>query len=219
MKANGEAYFADVTLHEGRGTVKAVGSFDSRALRYRANVSIRDLNLHHFMPRDSIYTLSADINAQGQGTDFLSPRTTLQADTRIHHLRYGFWNLDHINATAHLDKGHALLDVLSDNPLVKGHVTMDALMNTKRLIANMSADVDHVDLFRMQVVPQPLSIGLCGSFDVNSDLKLTHTLTGLVSDITVRDSVKAERTEFVGIHARTDCDTTLLRAQSGDFIV
>ena len=219
MKANGEAYFADVTLHEGRGTVKAVGSFDSRALRYRANVSIRDLNLHHFMPRDSIYTLSADINAQGQGTDFLSPRTTLQADTRIHHLRYGSWNLDHINATAHLDKGHALLDVLSDNPLVKGHVTMDALMNTKRLIANMSADVDHVDLFRMQVVPQPLSIGLCGSFDVNSDLKLTHTLTGLVSDITVRDSVKAERTEFVGIHARTDCDTTLLRAQSGDFIV
>ena len=111
------------------------------------------------------------------------------------------------------------IDFVSDNALIKGRVSMDALMDTKRLIANMSADVDHVDLYRMQVVGAPLTLGLCGSFDVNSDMKLNHYLSGLISDITVRDSVKSRRTEFIGIHARTDRDTTLLRAQSGDFIV
>ena len=219
VKANGEQYSADVTVNEGKGTVKAVGSFDTRFMRYDANLSVRDLNIHHFMPRDSIYTVSADITAKGQGTDFLSPRTSLQADGRVHHLRYGSWNLDKITASARLSKGHALIDFVSDNALIKGRVSMDALMDTKRLIANMSADVDHVDLYRMQVVGAPLTLGLCGSFDVNSDMKLNHYLSGLISDITVRDSVKSRRTEFIGIHARTDRDTTLLRAQSGDFIV
>ena len=219
VKANGEQYSADVTVNEGKGTVKAVGSFDTRSMRYDANLSVRDLNIHHFMPRDSIYTVSADITAKGQGTDFLSPRTSLQADGRVHHLRYGSWNLDKITASARLSKGHALIDFVSDNALIKGRVSMDALMDTKRLIANMSADVDHVDLYRMQVVGAPLTLGLCGSFDVNSDMKLNHYLSGLISDITVRDSVKSRRTEFIGIHARTDRDTTLLRAQSGDFIV
>ena len=219
MKANCEQYSADVTVNEGKGTVKAVGSFDTRSLRYDANLSVRDLNIHHFMPRDSIYTVSADITAKGQGTDFLLPRTSLQADARVHHLRYGSWNLDRITASARLSKGHALIDFVSDNALIKGRVGMDALMDTKHLIANMSADVDHVDLYRMQVVGAPLTLGLCGSFDVNSDMKLNHYLSGLISDITVRDSVKSRRTEFIGIHARTDRDTTLLRAQSGDFIV
>ena len=219
VKANGEQYSADVTVNEGKGTVKAVGSFDTRFMRYDANLSVRDLNIHHFMPRDSIYTVSADITAKGQGTDFLSPRTSLQADGRVHHLRYGSWNLDKITASARLSKGHALIDFVSDNALIKGRVSMDALMDTKRLIANMSTDVDHVDLYRMQVVGAPLTLGLCGSFDVNSDMKLNHYLSGLISDITVRDSVKSRRTEFIGIHARTDHDTTLLRAQSGDFIV
>ena len=219
VKANGEQYSADVTVNEGKGTVKAVGSFDTRFMRYDANLSVRDLNIHHFMPRDSIYTVSVDITAKGQGTDFLSPRTSLQADGRVHHLRYGSWNLDKITASARLSKGHALIDFVSDNALIKGRVSMDALMDTKRLIANMSTDVDHVDLYRMQVVGAPLTLGLCGSFDVNSDMKLNHYLSGLISDITVRDSVKSRRTEFIGIHARTDHDTTLLRAQSGDFIV
>lgn len=219
VKAADELYAADVTLREGKGSVKAKGSYHARTLRYDANVSVRDLNVHHFMPRDSIYTVSADVTAKGQGTDFLSPRTTLQADARVHHLRYGSWALDNINATARMGNGHALIDVLSDNPLVKGHINMDALMNPKKLVANLSADIKHVDLYRMQLTEDPLKVGLCGSFDVNSDLKLTHYLSGLISDITISDSANAQRTEFIGIHARSDCDTTLLRAQSGDFIV
>ncbi len=219
VKAADELYAADVTLREGKGSVKAKGSYHGRSQRYDADISVRDLNVHHFMPRDSIYTVSADITAKGQGTDFLSPRTTLQADARVHRLRYGSWALDNITATARMSNGHALIDVLSDNPLVKGRINMDALVNTKKLVANLSADVDHVDLYRMQLVEDPLKVGLCGSFDVNSDLKLTHYLSGLISDITIRDSAKSQRTEFIGIHARSDCDTTLLRAQSGDFIV
>ena len=219
VKASGQQYAADVTLHEGKGVVKAKGSFHAAAMRYDAQLNVRDLNVHHFMPRDSIYTLSADINAKGQGTDFLSPRTTMQADAKIHHLRYGSWNLDNIVANATVKNGHALMDMASDNSLVNGQLKMDALLNTQKFIATMTTDIKHIDLYRMQVVDNPLSLGLCGHVDVTSDMKLTHYVTGLISDITVRDSSKTVRSEFVGLHVRTDADTTLFRAQSGDFII
>ena len=70
VRADGAQYFADVVMREGKGTVKAKGNFNADAMRYDAKVNIRDLNVHHFMPHDSIYTVSADIVAKGQGTDF-----------------------------------------------------------------------------------------------------------------------------------------------------
>ena len=50
-------------------------------------------------------------------------------------------------------------------------------------------------------------------------MKMTHYVSGLISDITVKDSVKTLRSEFVGLHINTTNDTTILRLQSGDFIV
>ena len=219
LKADGSNYTADVTAREGRGMVRAKGAFNADAMRYDAKVSIRDLNIHHFMPRDSIYTLTADVNVKGQGTDFLSPRTTLTADAKVSHLRYGRWNLDNITAQANVRNGHAYADFYSDNSLIAGNVAVDALLNRKNLSATVTADLSSVDLYKMQLVENPLSIGLCGHVDVTSDMKYDNYVSGLVSDLIIRDSSQTYRSEFVGLHLKTTSDTTLLRLQSGDFIV
>ena len=219
VRANGDQYFADVTAHEGRGTVKARGSFNARAMRYDARLNVRDLNVHHFMPHDSIYTVSADVTAKGQGTDFFSPRTTLQADAQIHHLGYGHWNLDHITAQADVHNGRAHADVNSQNDLLSGLVNLDALMAANRLDATVSTDLSKVDLYRMGFVEMPMAIGLCGHFDVRSDLDQTHFVSGLLNDLTLRDSTKFYRPTDIGVLLNTTPDTTKVRVQSGDFIV
>ena len=219
VKADGANYVADVSASEGKGTVKLKGRLNADVMKYDAQLSINNLNVHHFMPRDSIYTVTADVKVQGQGTDFLSPRTQLTADAQIQHLRYGHWNLDNMTAQATIRNGHALVDVLSDNPLVNGRLNVDALLNTKKLNATITTDLNTVNLYKMRLVDKPLSLGLCGHVDVTSDMKLTHYVSGLISDITVRDSSKALRSDFVGLHLNTNTDTTIVRAQSGDFIV
>ncbi|MBR1506337.1 MAG: translocation/assembly module TamB domain-containing protein [Prevotella sp.] len=219
VKADGPQYFADVTAREGRGVVKAKGTFNAAQERYDAKLSVRDLNVHHFMPRDSIYTVSADVTACGQGTDFLSPRTKLQADAKVHQLRYGRWNFTDVTAQARVENGHAIVDADSHNPLVDGRINVDALLNKKKLNATVTADLQTVDLYKMQLVDAPLAIGLCGHVDVTSDMKIDHYVSGLISDISVRDSSSTISTEFVGLHVNTSADTTIVRAQSGDFIV
>ena len=219
VKADGQQYFADITAREGRGTVKAKGSFNAAAMRYDADIKVRDLNVHHFMPHDSIYTVSADVTAKGQGTDFFSPRTTLVAAATIHHVGYGKLNIDNITAHALVSDGKAHANLVSRNPLLKGTVNFDALLSTTRFDGTLSTDFQELNLYEMGVTPDPLTIGLCGHFDINSDLKLTHYATGLINDLSIKDSSHVYRPSDIDLLLHTTPDTTFARAQSGDFIV
>ena len=219
VKADGQQYFADITAREGRGTVKAKGSFNAAAMRYDADIKVRDLNVHHFMPHDSIYTVSADIIAKGQGTDFFSPRTTLLADAKIHHVGYGKLNIDNITAHALVSDGKVHANLVSRNPLLKGAINFDALLSTTRFDGTLSTDFQSLDLYEMGVVEKPLTIGMCGHFDINSDLKLTHHATGLINDISISDSNHVYRPSAIDLLLNATPDTTYMRTQSGDFIV
>ena len=219
VKADGQQYFADITAREGKGMVKAKGSFHATAMRYDADIKIRDLNVHHFMPRDSIYTLSADVTAKGQGIDFFSPRTRLVADAKIHHVGYGKLNIDNITAHALVGDGKAHANLVSRNPLLQGAVNFDALLSKTRFDGTLSTDFQTLDLYKMGVTPDPLTIGMCGHFDVNSDLKLTHHATGFINDLFIKDSIHVYRPTDVDLALHTTPDTIFARAQSGDFIV
>ena len=219
VKADGQQYFADITAREGKGMVKAKGSFHATAMRYDADIKIRDLNVHHFMPRDSIYTLSADATAKGQGTDFFSPKTSLVADAKIHHVGYGNLNIDNITAHALVGDGKAHANLVSRNPLLQGAVNFDALLSKTRFDGTLSTDFQTLDLYKMGVTPDPLTIGMCGHFDVNSDLKLTHHATGFINDLFIKDSIHVYRPTDVDLALHTTPDTIFARAQSGDFIV
>ncbi|MBQ7419799.1 MAG: translocation/assembly module TamB domain-containing protein [Prevotella sp.] len=219
VKADGHQYYADVAMREGKGSVKAKGQFNTDAIRYDAKLAIRDLNVHHFMPHDSIYTVSADIVAKGQGTDIFSPRTALQADAKIHHLGYGHYQLSQMTASADIRNGRAHADIMGDNTLMKGTVSLDALMDKQKLDGTVIADVARLDLYQIRLVDKPLTIGLCGHMDITSDLSKTHRVSGLFNDLTIRDSAKVYRPDDIGVLVNLRADTTYVRIQSGDFIV
>ena len=229
LLADGTRYATSLTLREGAGIVKlkgrasipvnAKGDLLTSAMSYDADMSIDRLNLHHFMPRDSIYTITADVKAKGAGTDFLSNKSKLTANAQVYQLQYGCWDLKRITAEATLANGHVLASVTGHNELLQGTIGLDAQLNTKKLMATISADLDKADLYRMRLVETPLAIGLCGSVDIMSDMKLTHRVTGLVDEIYIKGKKETLRPDFIGLHINTTVDTVIARIQSGDFIV
>ena len=219
VRADGAQYTANITAREGQGTIHVDGTLNADLMRYDATVAIDRMNLHHFMPHDSIYTLTADITARGQGTDFFSPRTTLQADGHISHLAYGRWNLDDMSLQAQVQNGRAHATIDSRNQLLSGVIGVDALMDRHNLQGTLTADVNEVDLYRLGFFPQPLKVGVCGHVDLSSDMRQSHSVNGLFSDLTLRDSARVYRPGDIGLLLKTRPDTTYVRAQSGDFIV
>lgn len=219
VRADGAQYFADIVMREGKGVVNAKGNFNTDAMRYDATLQIHDLNVHHFMPRDSIYGISAEVIAKGQGTDFFSPHTTLQADAKMQHLRYGHYRLNNMTAKVDIHQGHAQAFIVGDNRLLHGTIGLDALISNKKFDGTVTADMTQLDLYRLRLVDKPLTIGLCGHMDINSDLNKTHYISGAISDVTIRDSANVYRPKDVGLMVNLRPDTTYARVQSGDFIV
>ena len=234
LQANGPRYTADLIAREGQGTVKlkgtatipqnAKGEMMPSQMTYDADISVKNLNLHHFMPKDSIYTLTADISAKGYGTDVLSKNTRLTANATLHHLQYGSWDLNNMTAKAAISNGRGKATITGDNALFVGDITADmllapALSKDKTIEAQLCADLAKVDLFQMRIMDEPLTIGLSGDLDIKSNLNDTHYISGLIDNISIRDDKTTYYPTKVGLLLKTNRDTTYARMQSGDFIV
>ena len=234
LKADGPRYQADLTAREGQGTVKlkgnatipqnAKGEMVPSLMSYDANVSIRNLNVHHFMPKDSIYTLSADIKAKGYGTDFLSKNTRLTADATLHHLQYGSWNLSNMSAKANISNGRGKATLTGHNALFEGDITADmrlapALAKDKTIEVQLCADLAKADLLQLRLMDDTLTVGFSGDLSIKSNLNDTHYISGLIDNIRIQDEKDIYYPERVGLLLKTNRDTTYARIQSGDFIV
>ena len=219
VSANGPVYAASLVARQGAGVVRAKGHFDQRVMSYDADIGIRQLNLHQFLPKDSLYGLTASMKLKGRGTDFLSPRTRLDVDATIASLQYGHLKLENITAAAHLKDGHALADITGCNPLFEGTVGLDALLGSDRLVATLEPDLQLLDLYKMGLVDRPLIVGGVGSINVESDMEQQHKVRAVIDGLLIKDSLNTYRPEKIGFFAQTQPDSTWLRLQSGNLIV
>ena len=83
---DGPNYDATVKLQEREGMLNLLAHYNTTTEAYQADLSVDALQLHHFLPKDSIYTLSAKVAAKGKGFDPANHRTTaaLKALSLIH---------------------------------------------------------------------------------------------------------------------------------------
>ena len=234
LKANGTRYTTDLIAREGQGNVRlkgnatiplnAKGEMVPAMMSYDADIRIQQLNLHHFMPKDSLYTLSADITAKGYGTDMLSRQTRLTADATLHQLQYGSWNLSNMAAKANIGNGRGKATLTGHNALFEGDITADmllapALAKDKNIEVQLCADFAKADLMQLRLIDNPLTIGLSGDLAIKSNLNDTHYISGLIDNIRIQDEKGVYYPEKVGLLLKTNRDTTYARIQSGDFIV
>jgi len=234
IKADGLRYDAALTLNEGSGTVKAKAKAQLAAVRrtgtrqqgtsyeltnYDADVSVRSLNLHHFLPNDSLYTLSADVKMKGKGTDVMKPSSQLEADATIRQMQYGHWHLDSIQANATLRDGRAQATLKGHNQLFEGTIGIDAALDTKNIEATVTPDVAKADIYHMRLLDKPLVVGMSGKVEISSDLKQTHQVRGLLSNIYIKNDKGTYHPDNLGVFVKTNLDTTYVRMQSGDLIL
>ena len=232
VKSMAQQTMADVTMRQGNALAslqaKLNGSLSAledkpETLPYNARISTRGLDLRRFMPDIGVGPLTADVALHGTGIPSLSADGAnggrLMADVNLHSLRYNQWQIDSVQATATIEGNNLQLCAVSRNRLVSGTFDADVLMGKNNILAKVSANVQHADLFALGIVDHPTVVGLEGDFDIDTDTKQRHKLSALMSDIYIRDSVQTHHPERIGILVKTSTDTTVVRLQSGDFIV
>ena len=227
IKMDGSKYATRLAVSEGHGSMKLDakveiphkrnGDMDMNRLAYQAKILARNVQAKHFLPKQDLYSFTGTLEAKGKGTDFLSPRTRLQAKARVNQVHYGKYKLNNILAVAHIDNGRVHADVDSRNHLLTGLISLDALTNSKNLQATLTADVRDANLYTLEITKKPVNASLCGHVDLKSDLKESHQIWASMSDITLRTAEKKYRPVGVDVDIFTRRDTTHAIANCGDF--
>lgn len=218
VKTDGnQVYVADLTMRDGGGSVKAKGCFNMPKMAYTAKVTARGLQLQHFLPSMGMKDFSGDLTVSGRGTNPMSKGMTVDASADVQKFIYDNYHLSGINAKAKLTDGILHASLNSSNDLLDGLVSVDGLINSKKVDATLSADINRADLYKLGLVKGPLKASFCCHFDVATDMKERYMLRGGTSDVTIIDSAKTYRPLNITFDILTDRDTTRALVDCGDF--
>ena len=215
-RLKGQRYQADALLSEGRGRAHLQGTLDAQTMSYKAKAQIRQLQLHHFLPKDSLYELTATAHIEGRGTDYLSKATRLKAEASVEHLRYGRWDLDSVRATALLHQGTAELNIESNNPLLGMNGCVNATIDRHITGATFSMDMSRIDLYALGLVPKPLRMSMVMNVDGESNLRDAHRLSGHVQAMELVLSDTVLHPLDMKLEALLQPDTLFASAEAGD---
>ena len=80
---------AALKLLEKEGVLNLDAAYNLATEAYHADLAINNLQVHHFLPKDSIYTLTAKMSAKGQGVDVASRKTVAALNASLEKLSMG----------------------------------------------------------------------------------------------------------------------------------
>lgn len=217
VNIDGDRYASRFTATQGEGSLQGSVSLDAARMAYNAKLTARRLPIAHFIKHQPIRPFTGTINARGAGTDFMSPRTSVNAVAEIKGFQYDRYNLDNIKLTAQARNGHIIVNADSHNRLFRGLLGIDALAGGKMMRATLSCDLAHADLQGLGFVSDPLTVSVCGTVDVATDLNKYYKAQGLLSDITISEGTKLYRPNDVVLDILTTRDTTHAVVDCNDF--
>lgn len=147
---------ADLKLRERKGLLDLDASYHLSTEAYHANLDIKTLQMHHFLPKDSIYTLTANISAKGRGIDIASYKTVAALEVSLQELQYGRWNISGLDLKAGLKSSLATVSLVSDNTLLKMQGDGEMYLDRRYIDGKLNVDVEQLDLHKLGFTPRPI---------------------------------------------------------------
>ena len=216
---NESRYQADLRLRESRGVVQLTGAFNQKQMSYRADLNVRNLNLTHFLPKDSLYHLSASAHVQGRGTDPLSRYTSLKGRVSLDSLEYGNLHISGVELNTQLQKGEAVATLNGETPLFKVDTYLKALLSKKEIGAELRMGLERLDLYGLGLSPKPLKTDLVLNVDGLSNMKDKHEVQAQISNLVLSTPDSTYNTKDLKLKALAYPDTTFAYLESGDMLL
>ena len=205
---NGPAYKANLKLREREGTIDMDAALNTLTEVYKADLKINNLQLHNFLPKDSIYELSLSADAEGRGLDVTSYRSFAKLNLSLDQLHYAQYHLSNVDLTGALKGALVTARLTSDNALLK--MTTEAEYNLAHSYPDgkVTMDVTQLDLHELGLMPQPMKHPL--AFNFSAEARQNRVFTHLVSgdmklNLSARSGVEPlirQSTHFVDVLMR-----------------
>lgn len=210
-------FSADMALATAtEGKVGLIADYDINNDSYQADIEVAHLNIHDFMPSDSIFHVSASLKAQGQGFDFFSPETVAKVEGEVSELQYASYNLKGVKLMADLQKSQAKATLNVNNTLIDLASELDVTLHPELIKATMNANVDKIDLHAMHIVENDLTPSMQFVARASTNMKDTHSALASVRNIHLKVGEKSFQTKDLNAGFSMSPDSVRSFVNAGD---
>lgn len=210
---------ADALLQEGRGNAHLRGNIDLSRMVYDAKMLINNLQIHDFLPHDSIYNLTANASIQGVGTDMLAAGTRMEAKAHIEHLRYASWDLDSVQVQARLKQGEGRLEMTSNNDLLRLQACAETSIRQRKMTASsFNLDLNHINMYALGLAKKRVSASMVMHMEGDSDFDQTHNLTASIRALQMNVNDTIFYPEDLALTAHLNPSSIKAYAAAGDLV-
>lgn len=212
----GNALSADTRIEQEEGLLELKGKFNMKSEAYAASVLANNLNIHNFMPNDSIFELTASVAAEGEKFDFFSPATVMRANASLDHLRYGSRVFSGIGLDAELKHSEAALHFNAKDNLMHISSELNARINPKRISAKGTVNVLNLDWHGLGFTSAPFKTTQDIELSAATDMKKSHSARVSMKNIHLITDKKTFTTKDLHVGGTTARDSIHCYANAGD---
>lgn len=183
---------------------------------YKADIAINTLDLHQFLPDDSLFALSARLHAEGVGMDFFSPRTHFNVGGRVERFHYGSYNLSGMQLDAVLEKQKVNMAFAINNHAMDLQANMDGALKLNDVAANLKLDIARLDWQALHLMDTRFQTSQHIGVVFSSDLRNKYQVDATMTNATVISSKRTFHSKDLYMGFATAKDSTYVYLRSGD---
>ena len=172
---HGNSLRTDTRIEKGEGLLELKAAYDMAKEAYKVALTADKLNLHDFMPNDSLFGITASVNAEGEKFDFFSPTANLRADASLNYLEYGSKVLSGINLDARLEQSEGTLHLNAKDKVMHIVSELNAQLNPKYIRAKGNIHILNLDWYGMGLTPTPFRTTQEIELNMGTDMKKSHS--------------------------------------------
>lgn len=217
IRMTDKRYFFDGTVEDNKGVLALNALYDTRQDSYEAEIQAKEFDVHHFMPKDSLFLFSGSVSASGTGTDFFASHTVANLKAQIEQLQYKKYDINGLAFDASL--GQNLFDVhaTGNNAFLQFAADASGILLKDSVGGSWDVNLKKVDLMRLGVFEKKSDLSLhfegFGGYNYGENITIDAKANRMSIDAE-KKSYKLKDLEFQG---ELDHDSICAHLYAGDF--
>lgn len=211
-----DSIISSLGLTQGDGLAELNAGFIPNSESFFAEMELKELNIHNFLPSDSLFRVTASLSAEGKGFDIFSPNTRMNIKAGVSNFEYARYSFSGIDMKAILANGKTNVAFnINDNMMEIGSI-LDADISSNNIMAKMRTDIKRLDLHSLGLVAQPLKIAQDIDIDARTDMKNRHQAKVSINNIRLTTEKSSFKTKDLNFGVSMTEDSLRTYINSGD---
>lgn len=211
-----DSIISSLGLTQGDGLAELNAGFIPNSESFFAEMELKELNIHNFLPSDSLFRVTASLSAEGKGFDIFSPDTRMNIKAGVSNFEYARYSFSGIDMKAGLADGKTNVAFNINDNMMEIVSILDADISSNNIMAKMRTDIKRLDLHSLGLVAQPLKIAQDINIDARTDMKNRHQAKVSINNIRLTTEKKSFKTKDLNFGVSMTEDSLRTYINSGD---